>query len=469
VSEPFRVALVNLCEQSYGYGPGASEYLRAALLAAPTLAGRVACEVFFLENVPAEGVAERVLAWEPDLVGFTCYSWNLWDSGEAARAIRRRAGELPIVWGGCSFSHLRERSDWFEWWDAVDAVAVGFGEATLIELSERLAKLPRDRRRTRLREDAPPAGLGVRGLLGLRFGPQARAPAHLDELPSPYLAGTARPVPRPFVEVARGCLYQCTFCSDARVSREGLFLAHSVDRLAAEVAAVVDWPCARWIDAGASTANVTDAAFAETCEAVRRGDPAQRLVYSFQMYPSLVRPSQREALRGVRVGKILIGLQSTTRATFARMRRAGQIAHLRRAIEVLRDAGPLYVSVLLGLPGETRESFAGVMDQVTASEGVYTSVHRLLALPGTQMHTRAEELGLEFDPRRYYRVTATREMSADDLGRAQDDVVERAVRLGPSPSGAPRIDWTNFDVQPDAFGAPVLPRGSASPSGSSAR
>ena len=69
----------------------------------------------------------------------------------------------------------------------------------------------------------------------------------------------------------------------------------------------------------------------------------------------------------------------------------------------------------------------------------------------------AQELGLAFDPRRYYRVTATREMSADDLRRAQDDVIERAVRLGPSASGAPRIDWTNFDVQPDAFGAPVLP------------
>ena len=52
--------LANLCEEAWGYGPGSSEYLHAELLAAP------------------------------DLAGFTCFSWNLTDSGDTCRELRRR-------------------------------------------------------------------------------------------------------------------------------------------------------------------------------------------------------------------------------------------------------------------------------------------------------------------------------------------------------------------------------------------
>ena len=440
-----RVALVNLCEESYGYGPGASEYLRAALVA--SLGDRARAEVFFLESVAPGDAADRILAFEPDLIGVTCYSWNLEASGELSRLLKRRAPEVPIVWGGCSFSHLRERGDWFRWWSSVDAIAIGFGEATLVELCEQLLERGR-------MPGAPIAGLAMRTPLGVRFGP----PARLSASASPYLLGTARPVPRPYVEVARGCKYNCTFCSDARVSRDGIFIAHPVERLAAEIASVVRWPCAEWIDAGASTANVTHAALAGTCEGIRRGDPGGRLVYSFQLYPSLVREEDRRAFDGVRVGKLLFGLQSTTPETFAPMRRSGSIEHLARAIAILRDVGPIYVSVLLGLPGETLASFRRVIDEVSAIEGAHVSVHRLLVLPGTQLHTRHEELGLRFDEQRFYRLMESREMSSQDMLRAQDYVIERAIAKGRAPGRGPWIDWTNFDVQARAFDAPELVR-----------
>lgn len=449
----FRLALVNLCEDAYGYGAGASEYLKAAVLSAPELRERVDVEIFFLEGVTPAQAAHKVLEYKPDLVGCSGYSWNLSATGEASRMMRKLAPELPIVWGGCSFLHLGQRHDWFQWWDAVDAVAIGYGEMTLVELVGRLLDQPGRKTASQL---AP--GLVVRENGWVRCGPPARQPATSDEIPSPYLLGTARRVERPFVEMARGCVFNCTFCSDAKVSRQIPFLHHPVDRMVAEIGHIVSWPEAEWIDAGASTANVTDQAFLDVCEAIRAGDAEQRLQYSFQLYPSLVRPAHRDALEGIRVGKHLLGLQSITPDTFAPMRRGGRLDHLKRAVKILAGTGAVHVSVILGLPGETLDSFALMMDQLVDIEPLRISVHRLLVLPGTQMHTQNERLGLQFDPHCFYRATQSSTMSRDDLRAAQDLVMEHGQRSDRAGRDRFRIDWTNFDIQRGAFDPP-LPEG----------
>tara|TARA_B100000029_G_scaffold387556_1_gene383599 strand:- start:166 stop:573 length:408 start_codon:yes stop_codon:yes gene_type:complete len=111
----------------------------------------------------------------------------------------------------------------------------------------------------------------------------------------------------------------------------------------------------------------------------------------------------------------------------------------------------MYVAMILGLPGETYESFVASFEEVMAVEGVYVTVHRLLVLPGTQLHQRHEELGLQFDPQNRYRVTETSTMSPDDLRRAQEYVVNRALQEGKriTEEGPPRLDWSQFEVDID--------------------
>jgi oxygen-independent coproporphyrinogen-3 oxidase len=256
--------------------------------------------------------------------------------------------------------------------------------------------------------------------------------------------------------MARGCVFDCAFCSDAKGSR-GKLVYHLADRVAADVATIVQWPEAEWVDAGASTANASEESFWAVCDGIRRGDPQQRLVYSFQLYPALVRPSHQEALRGIRIGKHLIGLQSTSKATFASMRRSGTLDQLRRAIDILHETGPVSVSVIMGLPGETFDSFAHMMDSLIEIPGLHISVHRLLVLPGTDFHTRHEALGLGVDGSRFYRATRSSTMTEADLVRAQELVMNHAVREGKSHHGRQRVDWTNFDAQLTPFAAPTPP------------
>ncbi len=452
---PLRVVLANLCEDPWDYGPGASEYLRAKLLSTPDLADRIELALLFLGGTDTESFAERIASHDPDFVGFTCYSWNLASTARTSRRPREltatRAGATVIVWGGVSFALLRERSDWFSWWGDVDAVAIGSGEQTIVDLLRRVV------------ERGPGRGLGdapIRGALlhaegHIHDGGSALAPRVLGDVPSPYQRGTAFQVARPFVEMARGCLFQCAFCSDARASRQGLWMTQTVDRIAADVAAIAAWPCAREVDAGASTANVSDRHFAEVCEGIRRGDPTSRLAYSFQMYPAVVRPAQRAALDGVRVKRIGIGVQSSTAETWGPMRRKSTVEHIRRSADILRGVGLLFITVILGLPGETYETFVRMVDQLLEIDDISLAVHRLLVLPGTQFHVQHEALGLSFASDQFYRVLGTTTMPPGDLARAQDYVRTRAVTAGVTSLGERRIDWTNFDDQRLAFdGAP---------------
>lgn len=443
---PFRVLLVNICEDACGYGPGSSEYLRAQLLAATDLSERVTVDILFSIGETQERIAERILAADPDLVGFTCFSWNIKDTGEVCRLLRRRAVSFPIVWGGCSFSLFAERNEWFRWWDCVDAVAVGSGEVTIVELVRDLVS------RGARALDRPLPGLVVNRAGSLEWGPKAQNPKNIDDIASPYLLGVQHKAEHPFIEMARGCRFECGFCSDARSSRDGMWRAYSVDRIAAEVREVLTWPRIEFLDAGASTANISDDDFADVCRALRAGDPERRAAYSFQMYPGLARPAQRASLERIRIDKLCFGVQSTTPETWGPIRRKTTLDHLRRALDVFGGVGPLQASLLLGTPGETLESFKKTFREVAAM-GWIICVNRLLVLPGTQIHRDSERLGLRFDEDRYYRITETPTMSPDDMARAQDFIHEAAVALPDQEVNRryPRVMYTNFDRQETMF------------------
>lgn len=445
MSKPLKVVLVNLCEDACGYTPSSSEHLRAQLLATEDLAERIDVRILFLEDRTPERAAREILEVGPDLVGFTAFSWNIMESGETARLLKAEQPDLPIVWGGCSFALLRERHDWFTWWDCVDAVAIGSGELTMVELVRHLLESPRAL-------DRALPGLVVNRNGFLDWGPPALQPARFSDLASPLLRGSVYRGQHPFVEMARGCKFQCTFCSDAKASREGMWRTHPVERIAAEVAEVVTWPEAVGIDAGSSTANINDEEFANVCEAIRRGDPDGRLEYTFQMYPALSRPAQRQALEGVRVERLCFGVQSFSPATWKPIKRRTTLDHLDRSMAVFEGVGTLQVSLLLGLPGETLEGFKQSFDECF-DRGWNVCVNRLLVLPGTQLHRDHEQFGLRFEEDVYYRVTESNTMSNDDLRRAQEFVVESRARL-PTDEGKgrhPRITWTNFDQQVTMF------------------
>ncbi|HEY8428021.1 MAG TPA: radical SAM protein [Sandaracinaceae bacterium] len=170
-------------------------------------------------GLTAEEVADRV----PDdatFVGVTCMFSESWPiARDTIRAVRARRPGIPIVAGGEHPTALPEHT--LRDSGAVDVVALGEGEETVVELARAIAQ------RTPLER--------VAGIAFLRDGEVVRTPPRariraLGDIPRPawdlvpleaYLAnglaygiGRQRTLP---ILATRGCPYQCTFCSSPQM------------------------------------------------------------------------------------------------------------------------------------------------------------------------------------------------------------------------------------------------------------
>ena len=175
-------------------------------------------------------VAQAVIAEAPAVVGVTCMSSHEGRFGVGlARAIKAVAPGLPVVLGGTWASPWAEEI--LARADAVDAVAVGPGEAVALGLAR--------------------AGLSdLDRLPGLvwRDGESvvANAPAAVCRSPvSMDLGLVARPERYDIFcwTTSRGCPYRCAFCTETLSSPEHLL--DPPDKLAGDAAALAPW-ADRW-------------------------------------------------------------------------------------------------------------------------------------------------------------------------------------------------------------------------------
>jgi len=152
--------------------------------------------------------AKRVVSAAPDLVGMSIYYSTEQVSLELAKRIKALAPNLPIIFGGPSCDRRVHGPRLLES-GAVDIVASGEGEATLLDVVERLdvgepiAGAPG----TLAREDGRAIDGGERELI-----------SDLDELPLPYyepfdLKQYAIPDTLAILG-SRGCPNRCKFCSE---------------------------------------------------------------------------------------------------------------------------------------------------------------------------------------------------------------------------------------------------------------
>ncbi len=123
--------------------------------------------------------AEDICREAPDVLGFSCYVWNIEQVLEICASIHNRLPETRIVLGGPEVSprarELMRKND------AIDLIAVGEGEITFSEILEHFFN----------------GSIGLSDIKGIvyREGGEIRATAprpviqNLDEIPSPFLTG----------------------------------------------------------------------------------------------------------------------------------------------------------------------------------------------------------------------------------------------------------------------------------------
>ncbi len=397
---------------NYRYGL-ATATLRSYLLNDAEISTRAAIDVDgFALALTDDKVASSILRKSPDLLGFSCYVWNIEKILRACARLRGAGFASPIVLGGPEATHTAARL--LEENPAVTMVVRGEGEETLRLLVRRYLGLGGGFNEI--------AGISYRD--GVRVVETADRPPipDLSVIPSPYLDGTVD-LHGPDIqyglgcyETYRGCIFSCAFCLWATIKSR----AYPIERVERELLAIMNSKVERVWFADA-VANLDKDRFKRILRLMTQKN-TNKVFFDFEIVAEMLDDETIELLAALPGGYMACGLQSTDPGAIKNSRRFSNLARFRNNIERLRRLNgkiELFIDLIYGLPGDTLESYRRSVDFALSFAPDRLQTHQLRVFPGTPFHRDAAKLGLVHDERPPYFVRRTPTFSQGDIVQAQ--------------------------------------------------
>ena len=366
-------------------------------------------------NENMENYIERLIAKSPDIIGFSCYIWNISHIRAVIEKIRELLPECVIVLGGpeadCNTRELLKIADY---------ILRGDGEESFAGLAKCIKN----------NED-------VSGIAGICYGSVISPPAQTKGDPcDPYsqeyfetLSGRIA-----YLETSRGCPYSCAFC----LSGGSNLCFFDEERAKADIL--------RLANSGAKTIKLVDRTFnanAARAERLTRfiienyGDKIPLgICFHFEIAGDILSPSLLEIYSQAPIGAIQleIGLQSFNEQTLKAVRRKTDTKKLRENIEKIISFGNihLHIDLIIGLPFEDVKSFKESFNMAFSMSPHMLQVGFLKLLHGSAMRDEPREYPCEFNETPPYAVISTPWLSAAEIIGLHkfEDVFERIYNSG---------------------------------------
>ncbi|MBT9546155.1 MAG: B12-binding domain-containing radical SAM protein [Candidatus Sericytochromatia bacterium] len=361
-----------------------------------------------------------------DVAGFSLYTWNSRFSLAVAQELKRRQPQTLIVVGG---PEVPERSEAFlraQPW--VDLCVHAEGERSFLALLEAL-----------------PGGdwAGIAGISYLKAGAyfrQANTPRinPLEDIPSPYLSGAFDLLMKTHPsedwialwETNRGCPFSCSFCDWGSATRSKV-LGFGDARLEAEIGWFVKhrikvvFSCDANFGILKRDQQITEAMVQAH---QKHGFPQTFVIQNTKNVTDRAYQIQKRLCESGLNQSATLSLQSLNPEVLKAIRRENISLQSYRELQIRfrRDGVPTYTDMIVGLPGESYDSFADGIAQVI-SEGQHHHIRyfNCYVLPNAELGDPAyqAEYGVEFVSIPYVFSNDAVSESRDGLGEQQQMVV----------------------------------------------
>jgi radical SAM superfamily enzyme YgiQ (UPF0313 family) len=374
-------------------------------------------------NEKIEQVAERVIAQSPQVIGFSCYIWNIAATKQLIRLVKSELPDTVIILGGPEVSYnaeevLREEP-------MVQYVISGEGEKPFALLLNAI-------RHGETAQDIP-------GVCYRSGGQIIVAPPYIteEEPPSPYTQAyfDALKGRIAYLETSRGCPFGCAFCLSGRCGSARFF---NLERSKKELLLLAN--------SGTQTVKLVDRTFNANRkraielyrfiienygEAIPKG-----VCFHFEIAGDLLDEETIDLLATAPVGamQLEIGLQSFNSKTLAAINRKTNVERLKQNIErVVANANMhIHIDLIAGLPYEDLNSFAESFNIAYALKPNMLQLGFLKLLYGAPMREKPEEFPCSYSQNPPYEVTQTPWLSPEELLRLHhtEDALERLSNSG---------------------------------------
>jgi radical SAM superfamily enzyme YgiQ (UPF0313 family) len=400
-------------------------YLKASLV--ERTGGLSPDDVTILEfgrDATAIEIAERVLAVDADVLGLSCYVWNIRALMAAARLIKDRRRSTTIILGGPEVGPMAASA--LELYPAVDVVVKSEGEIPFCELVDHCAAGTDPDR--------------VPGICFRRNGTivdtgEAPILRDLNALPSPHTPVYATAGRRVIcVETQRGCVFRCNFCfynKDLSIRNRRF----DIDRVKREILF--------WLDRDIIELYLMDPVFnlnaeraKDICRFIAQHNHRKTPVHA-EVWAEFIDEELAALMREAHFTSLEVGLQTTDDNVLATVERRLRLQKFIDGVNHLKANGLAFeVQLIYGLPGETRDTFRKSLNFAASLDPPNLSVFPLMVLPGTELWRKAAGLGLAYDAEPPYYVRSHFSMDESDIDygwkvtRALDWLeIPRTIRL----------------------------------------
>lgn len=366
---------------------------------------------------PVLQVVSDLFAREPDVIGFSCYIWNIEETLEIVRLLKKVRPDVTIVLGGPEVSY--DTAEWMAREKDVDFIVMGEGEATFHHLLQELAGE---------RKFHFVFGVAYRKGEEVVLNPP-RPKLDLNDIPSPHRFPEDVPDLGKrviYFETSRGCPFSCQFCLSSIEVGVRYF---DIERAKADLKYL--------IDSGAKLIKFVDRTFN-----IKR-DYAMDIfrfliehhngcVFQFEITADIMRPEVLDFLAEHAppgIFRFEIGVQSTNELTNELIKRRQNFTKLARTVTKIRDSGKIaqHLDLIAGLPEENYDSFRDTFNEVFALRPEELQLGFLKMLRGTGLRRDADKYGYVYMDKAPYEILSNRVLPFGDVVRIKrvEDVLEK--------------------------------------------
>ncbi len=333
-----------------------------------------------------EAVAREIIAFEPDILGFSAYLWSFEFFCAVAALVKADDPTRLTVFGGPSARPVMFGLAPFKRYaQDIDVLVINEGEETFVEI-------------VALKDRSSAAMRGVPGIAIHQDGAWIETPprplANLDGLPSPYAMNLLQHGGLGVLQTYRGCPFSCSFCEWGTM--ESPKRVRETQALNAELRAIErhNVQAALLVDAGL---NLNRNAFVNLRRSAEESGFFERRGLICEVYPAAVQQEHLDFLASVGNAYVGIGLQSFDNAVLANVDRNYDEKRFDETFGKLCDVASVAVEIILGLPGDNPEAFRRNFERARSLDCALR-VYHCVVLPSGLMVRSPPEHALDYDP-----------------------------------------------------------------------
>ena len=361
-------------------------------------------------NHQMDQILQDIYRRKPDVVGFSCYIWNISYVKVILADIKKVLPDVKIWAGGPEVSYHGEA--FLKEEPAVDLVMMGEGEITFAHFLKALLE----------GEDLKQVpGLMVRNADGTFTDTGFRQVMDMSQIPFPYAFMDMKELEHRIIyyESSRGCPFSCAYCLSS-IDKKLRF--RSLDLVLPEL----EWflqakvPQVKFVD---RTFNCKKSHAMAIWQYIRDHDNGVTN-FHFEIAADLLDKDELDLLSTMRPGlvQLEIGVQSTNEKTLEAIRRKTDIEEIREITETINSWHNIHqhLDLIAGLPWEDLESFKKSFNDVYEMEPEQLQLGFLKVLKGSYMEELIPTCDLLYSAAPPYEVLCTKWLSYGDVLELKD-------------------------------------------------